>query len=61
MIKNKETYIYALMDGDVVKYVGKSDDPTRRKTSHILESKNDTTNSHKCNWVNKISRSHEKD
>jgi predicted GIY-YIG superfamily endonuclease len=54
--KNK-TFIYALTDSDTVRYVGKSDNPKRRKSAHILESKNDTTNSHKCNWVNKMIRS----
>lgn len=53
---NKETYIYALTDSDEVKYVGKSNNPSQRKTAHILESKNDNTNSHKCNWINKMIR-----
>jgi hypothetical protein len=53
-IIQKKTYIYALLDGTIIKYVGKSDDPHRRKHSHITESIKGNSNTHKCNWINKM-------
>ena len=52
--ENKKTYIYGLMDGDVIKYVGKSDNPDKRKKLHITESINGISNTDKCNWINKM-------
>jgi len=50
----KTTYIYALTDGDTIRYIGKSDDPKTRKTRHINESKKDKSNTHKSNWIKKM-------
>ena len=46
------TYIYALYDvrePDIIRYVGKSNDPKRRIKDHIRESKK--TNTYKSNWI----------
>lgn len=48
------TYIYALMDGDIVRYVGKSDDPLKRLNEHIKYDYN--KKSYKHNWVRKMLR-----
>jgi hypothetical protein len=52
--KNKKTYIYGLMDGDVVKYVGKSDNPNQRKYNHISEALNSDSKTHRINWIKKM-------
>jgi len=48
------TYIYALMDGVKIKYIGKSDDPNKRLVYHIRYSKH--IKNHKQNWINKMVR-----
>jgi len=51
-IYNMITYIYALYDirePDIVRYVGKSNDPKRRIKDHIRESKK--SNTYKSNWI----------
>lgn len=52
--KTRITYIYALMDGDNVRYVGKSDDPNKRLNEHIKYDYN--KKSYKHNWVRKMLR-----
>jgi len=51
--KNK-TYIYALMDDTTVKYIGKSDNPNKQKLTHISETINGNSKTHKSNWINKM-------
>lgn len=53
-LKTRITFIYALMDGDEIKYIGKSDDPIKRFIYHIRYSKH--VRNHKQNWVNKMIR-----
>lgn len=51
---NKKTYIYALLDPDteVVRYVGKSDNPERRLLRHLgFYEKKET---HKTRWLRKL-------
>ena len=48
------TYIYALMDGDKIRYIGKSDDPNKRLNQHIKYDYNKI--SYKHNWVRKMLR-----
>ena len=52
--KTRITYIYALMGGDNVRYVGKSDDPNKRLNEHIKYDYN--KKSYKHNWVRKMLR-----
>jgi hypothetical protein len=52
--KGRITYIYALMDGSKVKYIGKSDEPYKRFVYHLKYGKK-TTN-YRQNWVNKMVR-----
>jgi len=49
----KITYIYGLTDGTIVRYVGKSDNPIKRRGEHIKES-NINLKTHKHNWINKM-------
>ncbi len=51
-IKSRVTYIYALMDGIKVRYIGKSDDPYKRLIYHIKYGKK--IRNYKQNWVNKM-------
>ena len=53
-MNNGEIYIYGLTDGDIVKYIGKSNNPMKRMEAHISESINNNNNTHKCNWINKM-------
>lgn len=48
------TYIYALMDGVKIKYIGKSDDPNKRFIYHIRYGKK--SKNYKQYWVNKMIR-----
>ncbi len=41
------TFIYALLDGENVRYIGKSNDPQRRFRAHLR----DKCKSHKTNWI----------
>lgn len=50
--KGRITYIYALMDGTKIKYIGKSDDPYKRFIYHVKYSRK--IRNHKQNWVNKM-------
>ena len=52
--KTRITYIYALMDGDDIKYIGKSDDPNKRLNQHIKYGYNNK--SYKHSWVRKMLR-----
>lgn len=52
--KTRITYIYALMEGDNVRYVGKSDNPNKRLNEHIKYDYN--KKSYKHNWVRKMLR-----
>lgn len=51
---NRETYIYALEsnDGDI-RYIGKSNNPKRRLSTHIKESTKHTL-THKQAWINSL-------
>tara|TARA_B110000211_G_scaffold57037_1_gene63648 strand:+ start:158 stop:376 length:219 start_codon:yes stop_codon:yes gene_type:complete len=51
----KITYIYGLTDGTIVRYVGKSDNPIKRRGEHIKES-NINLKTHKHNWINKMKK-----
>jgi hypothetical protein len=53
-IKSRVTYIYALLDGTKIKYIGKSNDPHKRFIYHTRYEKN--SKSHKQYWVNKMKR-----
>jgi hypothetical protein len=50
--KTQITYIYALMDGDDIRYIGKSDNPNKRLNEHINYGYN--KKSYKHNWVRKM-------
>lgn len=52
--KTRITFIYALMDGLKIKYIGKSDDPNKRFIYHVKYGKK--IKNHKQNWVNKMIR-----
>ena len=52
--KSRITYIYALMDGEKIKYIGKSDDPYKRLVYHTKYGKK--IRNYKQNWVNKMIR-----
>lgn len=41
------TFIYALFEGESVRYIGKANDPRRRFATHLR----DSYASHKCTWV----------
>ena len=56
--KGRITYIYALMDGLKIKYIGKSDDPNKRLIYHVRYGKK--IKNHKQNWVNKMIRENKK-
>lgn len=50
-MNTKVTYIYGLLDeNNVVKYVGKSDNPKKRFNEHIIESKK-YKKTHKQRWI----------
>lgn len=51
-IKTRITFIYALMDGVKIKYIGKSDDPNKRFIYHIRYGKK--IKNYKQSWVNKM-------
>lgn len=52
------TYIYGLYCpvAEAIRYVGKSDDPVNRLTSHISAAKGDYYEHHTCRWLKKILR-----
>ena len=50
--KTRITYIYCLMDGDSIRYIGKSDNPIKRLNEHIKYGYNNK--SYKHNWVRKM-------
>jgi predicted GIY-YIG superfamily endonuclease len=49
---SNETYIYCLIHNEEVKYVGKSDNPTKRLKEHLRKSKYKKT--YKDNWLSKL-------
>lgn len=56
------TYIYGLKEigkDKPIKYIGKSDNPKRRKYEHITESKTGKK-THKCNWIRKLLKNNKK-
>jgi hypothetical protein len=50
----KKTFIYGLkeINTDVIRYVGKSNNPNRRKLEHIRDA--NKNKNHKCYWINKV-------
>ena len=51
-------YIYALTDNEnTVRYVGKTNNPHKRRLKHISDAKNLVGNRHKCNWIRKVIKS----
>ncbi|MNQ38817.1 hypothetical protein D3C85_524110 [compost metagenome] len=52
------TYIYGLYCpvADAIRYVGKSDDPVNRLTSHLSAAKGSYYEHHTCRWLKKILR-----
>lgn len=50
--KTRITYIYALIEGDDIRYIGKSDNPVKRLNEHIKYDYN--KKSYKHNWVRKM-------
>lgn len=57
----KKSYIYGLFgDDNIIRYIGKSDNPDKRKKEHISETNRQSTNLYKNNWIKKILRNGEK-
>ena len=51
----KITYIYLLKDAEEnIKYIGKSNNPSKRLVCHISEAKKNDKKSHKNNWINSL-------
>lgn len=52
----KTTFIYILIDPEtnMVRYVGKSNNPNKRLYQHIIRSKNSKGHSHKINWIKSL-------
>lgn len=54
MEKIKTTFIYALKDPrtEIIRYIGKANDPSKRYSNHINQCRD--KNTHKRNWINNL-------
>ena len=50
-MQTKITYIYGLSDGSNIKYVGKADNPHKRKMEHVYEAQR-SNKTEKDKWIN---------